>query len=99
MEKKIEQIIDRNTEGNYLLSSADKAQMVSEIMDLVGVADSLPIEFLEWTEKGMWTKWENRNDGYHEMTGWYNTHNFAAMEQPLSSQELFELFMLERSKR
>ena len=99
MKEKIEQIIDRNTEGNYLLSSTDKAQMVSEIMDLVGVADSLPIEFLEWTEKGMWTKWESRNDGYHEMTGWYNTHNFAAMEQPLSSQELFELFMLERSKR
>ena len=66
MKEKIEQIIDRNTEGNYLLSSTDKAQMVSEIMDLVGVADSLPIEFLEWTEKGMWTKWENRNDGYHE---------------------------------
>lgn len=40
MKEKIEQIIDRNTEGNYLLSSADKAQMVSEIMDLVGVADS-----------------------------------------------------------
>ena len=41
MKEKIEQIIDRNTEGNYLLSSTDKAQMVSEIMGLVGVADSL----------------------------------------------------------
>ena len=40
MKEKIKQIIDRNTEGNYLLSSTDKAQMVSEIMDLVGVTDS-----------------------------------------------------------
>ena len=37
MKEKIEQIIDRNTEGNYLLSSTDKAQMVSEIMDLAYV--------------------------------------------------------------
>ena len=42
MKEKIEQIIDRNTEGNYLLSSADKAQMVSEILDLFGVMPSLP---------------------------------------------------------
>ena len=27
MKEKIEQIIDRNTGGNYLLSSTDKAQM------------------------------------------------------------------------
>ena len=45
MKEKIEQIIDRNTEGNYLLSSTDKAQMVSEIMDLVGVADSFISKF------------------------------------------------------
>ena len=47
MKEKIEQIIDRNTEGNYLLSSADKAQMVSEIMDLVGVTDSFISKFRE----------------------------------------------------
>lgn len=47
MKEKIEQIIDRNTEGNYLLSSTDKAQMVSEIMDLVGVADSFISKFRE----------------------------------------------------
>lgn len=46
VKEKIEQIIDRNTEGNYLLSSTNKAQMVSEIMDLVGVADSLLADFL-----------------------------------------------------
>ena len=63
------------------------------------VSGSLPIEFLEWTEKGMWTKWECRTDGYHVMTGWYNTHNFATMKQPLSSNELFDLFIVERSKQ
>lgn len=47
VKEKIEQIIDRNTEGNYLLSSTNKAQMVSEIMDLVGVADSLLADFLK----------------------------------------------------
>jgi hypothetical protein len=34
MKKVLEEIIDRNTEGNYLLSSSDKEKMVSEIMDL-----------------------------------------------------------------
>lgn len=63
------------------------------------VSGSLPIEFLEWAEKGMWTKYESRNYGYHEMAGWYNTHNFASMIQPLTSKELFDLFMLERSKK
>jgi hypothetical protein len=47
MKEKIEQIIDRNTEGNYLLSSTDKAQMVSEILDLVCVADSFISKFRE----------------------------------------------------
>ena len=36
--EKIEEIIDRNTEGNYLLSSTDKAQMVSELLDLFDVS-------------------------------------------------------------
>lgn len=47
MKEKIEQIIDRNTEGNYLLSATDKAQMVSEILDLFGVGDSFISKFEE----------------------------------------------------
>ena len=47
MKEKIEQIIDRNTEGNYLLSSTDKAQIVSEILDLFGVGDSFISKFEE----------------------------------------------------
>ena len=55
VKEKIEQIIDRNTEGNYLLSSTNKAQMVSEIMDLVGVADSLLADFLN--DFGLGVRW------------------------------------------
>ncbi len=36
MKRILEQIIDRNTEGNYLLSSSNKAQMVSEILGVIG---------------------------------------------------------------
>ena len=41
MKRILEQIIDRNTEGNYLLSSSDKAKMISEILDLFAVSGSL----------------------------------------------------------
>ena len=37
MKQKLKEIIDINTEGNYLLSSSDKAQMVFEILDLFDV--------------------------------------------------------------
>ena len=53
MKEKIEQIIDKNTEGNYLLSSTNKAQMVSEIMDLVGGADSFTSKFREIIYSGL----------------------------------------------
>jgi hypothetical protein len=36
MKRILEEIINRNTEGNYLLSSSDKSQMISEILDLLG---------------------------------------------------------------
>lgn len=35
MKEQIEEIINRNTEGNYLLSNSDKAQIVSEILTLI----------------------------------------------------------------
>jgi len=35
--KRLEEIIDINTQGNYLFSSTDKAQMMSEILDLFSV--------------------------------------------------------------
>lgn len=37
----LEEIINTYTEGNYLLGSSDKVQMISEIMDLVGANGSL----------------------------------------------------------
>ncbi len=47
MKEKIEQIIDRNTDGNYLLSSTDKAQIAIEITDLCDVGDSFISKFRE----------------------------------------------------
>lgn len=47
MKEKIEQIINRNTEGNYLLSSTDKAQIVIGITDLCDVSDSFISKFRE----------------------------------------------------
>lgn len=53
------------------------------------------IRFLNWTEHSMWTKWENDKDGYHQMDLWYNTYSYGAMEDPLTSEQLFELFLKE----
>lgn len=47
----LEQIIDRNTEGNYLLSSSDKAQIISEILDLFGVIGRLSLKEIEMLVK------------------------------------------------
>jgi hypothetical protein len=58
----------------------------------IEITKQTAIDFLEWTEKGMWSKFESRTDGLHLMDGWYNTHNYAAMKQPLTSEQLFEQF-------
>jgi len=44
MKQILEEIINRNTEGNYLLSKSDKAKIISEILDLLGVTPLLPID-------------------------------------------------------
>jgi hypothetical protein len=51
MRRILEQIIDRNTEGNYLLSSSDKAQIISEILDLFGVIGKLSFKEIEMLVK------------------------------------------------
>lgn len=38
MERQLTEIVEKYLEGNYLLSSSDKAQMISEILDLLGEA-------------------------------------------------------------
>ena len=43
--KRLEEIIDINTEGNYLFSSTDKAQMMSEILDLFSVVKRFKATF------------------------------------------------------
>ncbi len=47
MKRILEEIINRNTEGNYLLSSSDKAKMISEILDLLGVIGRLSFKEIE----------------------------------------------------
>lgn len=47
MKRILEQIIDRNTEGNYLFSNSHKTQMVSEIMDLLNVIGGLSFKEIE----------------------------------------------------
>lgn len=54
--------------------------------------DEFAVGFAEWTEKNMWTKWESRLDGIHEVGGWYNTHNYSAMKQPLTTQQLLTTY-------
>ena len=39
--ERIEEIINKYTEGNYLLSGSDKHKMISEILDLFSVSKSL----------------------------------------------------------
>ena len=44
MKRILEEIIDRNTGGSYLLSSSDKTQMISEILDLLGAIKEIDIK-------------------------------------------------------
>ena len=63
MKRILEQIIDRNTEGNYLLSSSDKAQMISEILDLFGVIGRLSFREIEMlVQLNHSEDWEYGND-------------------------------------
>lgn len=64
MKRIIERIIDRNTEGNYLLSDSDKKQMVSEILDLLGVIGRLSFNEIEMLVQLKHSDdWEYGNDG------------------------------------
>ena len=47
MKQLIENIIDRHTEGKYLLSSSDKENIVREMIDLVGFIGRLSFEEIE----------------------------------------------------
>ena len=63
MKRILEEIINRNTEGNYLLSSSDKAQMISEILDLLGVIGRLSFKEIEMlVQLKHYDDWEYGND-------------------------------------
>lgn len=59
----LEEIIDRNTGGNYLLSSSDKTQMINEILDLFGAIKEIDIKSVCpkcASEDVIWTCYCNR---------------------------------------
>ena len=63
MKQIIEQIININTEGNYLLSNSDKAQIVSEILDLFGLIGKLSFREIEMLVQQKYSDdWEYGND-------------------------------------
>lgn len=47
MKQALEQIIDRNTQGNFLFCDSDKEQIISEILDLVGFVGRLSFKEIE----------------------------------------------------
>lgn len=47
MKRILEQIIDKYTEGNYLLNNSDKAKMVDEILNLSAVIGRLSFKEIE----------------------------------------------------
>ena len=57
---------------------------------------NLTIEFLEWTDKKMWTKSGSVNGNWQELEGWYNTPNPKTAKKLLSTEELYKLFLFER---
>lgn len=54
-------------------------------------------EFAEWCDKNLWTKTSFHNNVFKETEGWYNTHNYKVMIEPLSTKQLFELWIKERN--
>src|SRR5690606_14115883 len=63
MKRILEGIIERNTEGNYLLSSSDKVQMISEILDLFGVIGRLSFKEIErLVQLNHYDDWEYGNN-------------------------------------
>lgn len=62
------------------------------------IAEGFAGEFAEWLERGMWTMHESRQDNRRvQVDGWYNTYNFKAMENPLTTAQLIQQFK-EQSK-
>lgn len=60
----------------------------------------IAIGFAEWIEKKLWTKTASLpNNVYKKTEGWYNTHNYEAMKQPLSTDQLFDLYKSEVSQQ
>jgi hypothetical protein len=77
--KRLEEIIDTNTEGNYLFSSTDKAQMMSEILDLFSVVNRFKATFdnegIKDIEEHFWA--ENKDEAFNKVFDKYPKAKFV----------------------
>lgn len=62
----------------------------SEVKKDLGFFD---LKFLVWTHDNYFSKFEWRTEGLFLMDKWYNTPNYAAMQLPISTKELYELYL------
>ena len=77
--KRLEEIIDVNTEGNYLFSSTDKAQMMGEILDLFSVVKRFKATFdnegIKDIEEYFWA--ENKDEAFKQVFDKYPKAEFV----------------------
>lgn len=71
----------------------------SATLPMQNVRVTLLLEFAEWIGTSLWAKVESKSDTYIEVDGWYNTHNYKAMKSPLTTQGLWDLFIVERGHK
>lgn len=50
-------------------------------------------EFIEWINKGMWSKHESASDGIVTVPLWYNTYRYSVMKKPLTNEELYQEYL------
>ena len=53
---------------------------------------SILLEFILWRAKGMWAKHEHIDGQIVETDKWYNTYRYSVMRNPLTTDELLNLF-------
>jgi len=78
-----EEIFDcRNTNSIFNLNKYIPVEVAEEKIK------NIAIEYGLWLDNNYWSK--------HAIGGWYNTTSYSLMENPLSSEQLFEKFLYTR---
>ena len=86
--------------GRYLQHDNYVDVIKKEVDSLIKVSkptiSNLTVEFLEWQDKKMFTHMGMKDGKWQELEGWYNVPNPDKSKKLLSTEELFELFLLDR---